>query len=158
MNGISFPLSPHGRYHQSASEYFLLTPGISSFLMVPSAASICAETCLPSLAELLLSCGEVYPKIFPSPLKCLSEWSLNMPLPAPVRLCPRAPVPGQGTQELPTPYRVCWAMEAQERGRSFCLLPFKVRKACSGPHDCLPHFSYLLKPMGLGGGGCWSPA
>lgn len=94
MNGISFTLSPHGSYHQSASEYFLLIPGIASFLKVPSAASVSAETCVPSLAEILLSRGEVYPKIFSSPLKCLSEWSLNMSLPVRVKLLPRASVPG----------------------------------------------------------------
>lgn len=53
---------------QSISYSFLVG---SSFLKVPPAASFIAETCLPSLAEILLSCGEVYPKIFSSSLKCL---------------------------------------------------------------------------------------
>lgn len=36
--------------------------------------------------------------------------------------------------------------------------PFKDGVDLQWPtHDCLPHFSYLLKPMGLGGGVCWSP-
>lgn len=158
MNGISFTLSPHSSDHQSASEYFLLTPGISSFLKVPSAAIISAETCVPSLAEILLSCGEVYPKIFSSPLKCLSEWSLNIscsskassPRPCARLRYTRAANPIQGLLGY-------GSTGERERGGSFCLLPLKVRKACSGPR--LPASLQLpLKAHGVGGRGLLEPS
>lgn len=72
------------------------------------------ETYLPSLAEILLSCGEVSNIFFFLSLKSLClELTPNLPLPAPGTPFPCAQAE---VKELPTPHGIYGAEEVQERG------------------------------------------
>lgn len=84
MNGTPLSLCPPWQIPLIGLECFPLTSGISSLTKIPPAASRSVETYLPSLAELLPSCGEMFLKSFPLKFLCL-EWSLDMPFPAPIR-------------------------------------------------------------------------
>lgn len=60
-----------------------------------------------------------------------------------------------GTHKCYEFHTVCWAVESQGRGRPFCPPPLRVGRPVRAPHNCLPHFSYLLKPVA--GSGVWEP-
>lgn len=66
-----------------------------------------------------------------------------MPLPVPVRLLPRTSVPGQGTQELPTPCRICWAMEASAT-------PLQGQEGLQWPTGLPASLQLPLKAHGVG--------
>lgn len=122
-----FPLPP-GQVPLISLRVFPTNFWYIRFSRFSPAASRSVETCLPSLAELLLSRGDVFPKIFPSemPVSGMVPGSVfsfpDMAVPHLQSLCPAE------TQELPTPYRVCWALEVQGRARSFCLPQVKSKR------------------------------
>lgn len=69
-NGTPSALCPH-RSALTCFRAFPANPGMSLFLKMPPAAGGSVEARLPSLAEILLSRGEVFPKVLSSLLKCL---------------------------------------------------------------------------------------